>query len=105
MYLITVDEKGRFSAVPTNKQGGAATLAAPPIWGLSDSQVATLVDQSADGLSITLMPLVAGIVQVWVEGNADLHGGVRLLRGTLDVQVEWGEAWNLVIIPSAPEPK
>lgn len=101
--LIRFDQKLPITAQPVDAQGNPAKLDGVPKWTLSANIGALAV--AADGLSAVFTPTALGAAQLKVEGDADLGTGVRLVSGTLDLNVEGGEATTILVLPGTPIPK
>ena len=99
--LLTDSQKVVFSITPVDAHGHAARVDGIPSWSVSDPAVGTIT-VSADGLSAEFLASAPGMVQVSVQADADLGAGVRTIAGTLDIQVEPGEAVGLTITAGAP---
>lgn len=102
MLLITDTQKVTLSIQPVDLKGFPAKLDGMPEWSVSDAAVGTL-NVAPDGLSAVFMAGAPGMAQVNVSADADLGAGVKTIAGTLDVQVEPGEAVSLTVTTSAPE--
>lgn len=103
--VLTNDQKVSVAIQPVDRFGNVARVDGIPTWSLSDPGVGTL-EVTPDGLVAlftTTGPL--GVTQVQVQADADLGGGVKTLSGTLDIQVEAGEAVSLGLVAGVPEPK
>lgn len=104
-YLLRNDQMLPVSIQPVDAWGNPAKIDGIPAWSVSDVGLAN-VASAGDGLSAvvtTVGPL--GVVQVQVSADADLGAGVRTITGTLDIQIESGEAVSLSIVPGTPEPR
>lgn len=105
MLLITDAQKVTLAIQPIDSHGHPARIDGLPEWGMSDTSLGML-DVSADGLSAVFTSGDAlGLVQINVSADADLGGGVRTISGSIDIQVEAGEAVSLGITAGVPEPK
>lgn len=105
MLLLTNGQKVTLSIAPLDAFGQAARIDGLPAWNVSDGALATITP-AEDGMSAVLEPLgPVGLLQVQVTADADLGEGIKSLSGTLDVQVEAGEAVTLGITAGVPEPK
>lgn len=105
MLLLTDAQKVALAIQPIDAHGHLARVDGVPSWSLSDNSLGVL-DVAADGLSAVFTTGdQLGLVQVNVSADADLGGGVRTISGTLDIQVEGGEAVSLGITAGVPEPK
>jgi hypothetical protein len=104
MLLMTIDQKVTLSIQPVDRLGNPARVDGAPVWTLSDGAVGA-IEPAADGMSATFVSAALGITQLVVKADADLGAGTRTIQGTLDIQVESGEAVSLAIVAGAPEPK
>lgn len=104
MLLMTIDQKVTLSIQPVDRLGNPARVDGSPTWTLSDGAVGT-IEPAADGMSAVFTTTGLGITQLVVKADADLGAGTRTIQGTLDIQVESGEAVSLAIVAGAPEPK
>lgn len=105
MLLLTDAQKVSLAIQPIDAHGHVARIDGIPEWSLSDASLGVL-DVAADGLAAVFTSGDAlGLVQVNVSADADLGGGVRPISGTLDIQIEAGEAVSLGITAGVPEPK
>lgn len=104
MLLLTIDQKVALRIQPVDRLGNPARVDGLPHWALSDMSIGTL-EVAADGMSAVFVTSALGVTQVNVSADADLGTGVRTIAGTLDVQVESGEAVSLTVLANAPEPK
>lgn len=103
--VLTNDQKVSVAIQPVDRFGNVAKVDGIPVWSVSDPGIGAL-EAAADGLSAvftTAGPL--GVVQIQVQADADLGGGIKPLVGTLDIQVEAGEAVSLGLVAGIPEPK
>lgn len=99
--LLTDTQKVVFSIQPVDVHGHAARVDGVPSWNVSDPSVGTIT-VSVDGLSAEFVATAPGMAQVSVQADADLGSGVRTIAGTLDIQVEPGEAVGLTITAGVP---
>ena len=100
--LLTDTQKVLLSIQPVDAKGYPAKVDGVPAWDTSDPTVVDIVP-SVDGLSCEVFADAPGIAQVTVQADADLGSGVRTIAGTLDIQVEPGEAVGLTITAGVPE--
>lgn len=104
MVTLVVGYKLPLSILPVDAAGNPARVDGVPGWTVSEAVYGAL-EVAADGLSATFVPAgVLGAVQIRVDADADLGGGVRTISGLLDVQVEAGEAVSLSITAGVPIP-
>lgn len=103
MLLLTDTQKASLSIAPVDAKGNPAKVQdGSVVWSAADSTIVTLTP-SADGLSCDCAaagPL--GTTQVNVSADADLGDGVTTIAGTLDVQVQAGQAVSLGISAGTP---
>lgn len=86
--------------------GNPATLDGAAVWSVSDPDILTLEDISADGLTATAVAVgPPGTSQVNVTADADLGEGVRTLTALIDIEVRPSEAVALSIAFGTPVPK
>lgn len=95
--------------------GNPAPVEGVPTWVNSNESVLSMV-VAADGLSAVISAVgVPGSGQISVQADADLGEGVTTITGVLDVEVQPGDAVNVVlntgpvrdrtpVEPPAPEP-
>ena len=102
MLLLRDDQKVSLSIQPLDAKGNPARVDGVPAWSVSDPSLGT-VQAAADGLSAVFTAQQTGTVQVSVTVDADLGPGVRALSGTLDIQIEPGEAVSIGIIAGVPQ--
>lgn len=101
-FTMTDVQSAPLAVSVTDARGNPAKLDGIPVWASSDVTVLTVV-AADDGMSAVITatgPL--GTAQVVFTADADLGGGVRELKGILDVEVIASEAVNVVITPGAP---
>lgn len=101
MVLLSDSQKVVFSIQPVDAKGYPARIDGAPSWNVSNPSVGQVVVMP-DGLSAEFVAGLPGMCQVSVVADADLGSGVRLIAGTLDVQVEPGEAVGLTINAGVP---
>lgn len=102
MLLLRDDQRVSLSIQPLDARGNPARVDGIPAWNNSDELLGTLV-AAADGFSAVFSALQIGTCQISVTVDADLGDGVRNLSGTLDIQIEPGEAVSIGIIAGVPE--
>ena len=100
--LLTDTQKVTLSIQPVDAKGFAAKVDGVPVWSVSDPTIGTIAVVGVTGLSATFTALLPGVCQVNVTADADLGPGVTSISGTLDVQVEPGQAVSLSITAGAP---
>lgn len=102
MLLMTNGQKVEMGIQPVDAYGYPAKVDGVPTWGVSDPTIGQ-IQPAADGLSATFTTLgPVGLVQVNVSADADLGAGMKTISGTLDIQVEAGEAVSLSITAGVP---
>lgn len=102
--VLTDTQKVNLSISPVDAKGKPAKIDGVPSWTSSDETILSLVP-AADGLSAVAVAGDPGHAQVSVTADADLGEGVTGITGTLEVDVEAGEAVSLNITAGAPEPQ
>jgi hypothetical protein len=105
---ITTEDAATAAIAVKTAKGNAASCDGVPKWASSDPTVAT-VTPSADGLSAKVAPLKEGTATISVDVDADMTAGVRLIRGSAQVNVKRTEAATvtITIVPdggTAPPP-
>jgi hypothetical protein len=101
--LLTDTQKVTLSIQPVDAKGFAAKVDGVPVWSVSDPTIGGIAIVDANtGLSAVFTALLPGVCQVNVTADADLGPGVTSISGTLDVQVEPGQAVSLSITAGAP---
>jgi hypothetical protein len=103
--LLTIDQTLPLAIQPVDRLGNPAKVDGAPVWTVSDPTIGEITSLAADGLSCVFNTLAAGVAQIVVTADADLGVGVRTISGTLDVQIESGEAVGLAILAGAPVAK
>lgn len=102
MLLLRDDQRVGLSIQPLDAKGQPARVDGVPTWSVSDGALGSIA-VAADGMSATFTATDVGVVQVNVSADADLGPGVRTISGTLDIQIEPGEAVSLGIVAGVPE--
>jgi hypothetical protein len=102
MLKLTDSQKVTLTLDPRNAKGNSAALDGIPQWANSNPAVAAL-SVSSDGLTATATALTPGSTQITVVADADLdEGELREITGTLDLEVQAGEAVSLGLIAGTP---
>lgn len=106
MALFLKDtEKCTLGLDPRDSKGNVARLDGAPTWGSSDETLATVV-AAADGLSAVVTAVgPVGTAQINVTADARIGPEIVELSGTLEVQIQAGEAVTLGITTGTPEPQ
>lgn len=92
--LLTDTQKVTLSVQAVDKKGFATTkFTGTPVWAINDGTVGVLTP-AADGLSAELVAGAPGVAQVSATAGA--------VSGTLDVDVEPGDAATLVVTAGTP---
>lgn len=98
--VLKTDEQCSLSIQPVDIKGKRAELDGVPEWASSDPAIVKVV-ASADGLSADLIAQDIGSAQVSVTADADTGPGRTTITGTLDVQVQGGQAVGFLIVTGA----
>jgi hypothetical protein len=101
MLMLRDDQKVSLSIQPLDAKGNPAKVDGVPTWNNSDEAIGTLA-AAPDGFSAVYTAMQTGVAQVSVSADADLGMGVRTISGTLDIQIEPGEAVSLGITAGVP---
>lgn len=81
--------------------GNVTTPASIPAWSSSDEAVAT-AEASADGFSVSVVPVAVGVAQIQVSADARFGPEVRTITGIADIEVIPAEAVTAAITFRAP---
>jgi len=100
--LLTDTQEVDLSIAPKDAKGNPAAVEGAPVWASSDPTILT-VEAAADGLSAVAKAVgPLGTAQVSVTADADLGEGVKSISGTMDFEVQAGEAVSLGISAGTP---
>lgn len=106
MLLLTNAQEVEITVQPLDAFGNPAPLDGPPTFTSSDESILTVDHPQLEGLTAVARTVgPTGVVQVTVSADVRLGPEVVTLSGTLDIQVEPGEAVTLGIIAGAPRPR
>jgi hypothetical protein len=101
---ITNEQKIKVALAPVTDGGKPAVLDGQPTWSVVSGD--STVEQSADGLSATLISSdTPGDTVYLVEADADLGEGIETISDTIKLHVVGARAFQLGLSASAPELK
>jgi hypothetical protein len=100
--LLTIDQDAPLAVQAVDRAGNYTPLGnVVPQWTHSDPSVGTLTP-AANGLSALFVSVAVGLTQVVVRATVD---GNEIASDPLDLQVEPGRAYRLVLLPGVPVDK
>jgi hypothetical protein len=106
MLLLTNAQEVDLAVQPLDQFGNPAPLDGAPTFASSDPAILTVAPDATNPLAAVARTVgPTGVVQVTVSADARIGPEVVTLSGTLDIQVEPGEAVTLGIVTGAPRPK
>lgn len=108
---ILETEKVVLTAVPEDARDRSVAVDGLISWVSSDESVATLV-VAADGFTATANAVVGAVgspairtVTITASADADRGAGVRVVKGSFDLEVQSPEATQIVITAGTPSPQ
>jgi hypothetical protein len=101
--ILTDLQKVKVSIAPVDAKGNPAKVDGIPTWESSDIALLTVIpaDDGMSAYAFATGPL--GTAQISVQVDADLGEGVKLLVGTLDIEIIASDAVSLSIAAGTPE--
>lgn len=100
--VLTDNQQVTLTIAPVDVKNNPAPVDGVPTWSSSDATIVA-VTPAADGMSAVAVAVgPIGTAQVNVSADADLGAGVTTISGTLDVQVQAGNAVSLGISAGTP---
>ncbi len=102
MILMSSSQQCNVSVVFTDKKGNPAVVDGVPEWSTDNSEVLALTP-SLDGLSCLVAAVgPLGSASITLHADADLGSGTKSIVGTLEFEINAGEAVTVALTPGTP---